>query len=106
MIKTNNLDSWRAFLRHVKTHKFVFSPLEPRSNLLFSKITWLFHFIMKTLYTLTKFGNDWLIFVDTRVLKRKLWMDRRRTEGQTLDGRTDGHQRTVSDHKSSLSTPC
>ena len=67
----NNLDSWRAFLRHVKMHKFVFGlwalppwtpyqglaldprglggPLDPRLNLLFSKMTLLFHFIMKTL---------------------------------------------------------
>ena len=32
------------------------------------------------IYILTKFGADWLIFVDVRVLTRKLWMD----------GRTDG----------------
>ena len=31
-------------------------------------------------YILTKFGADWLIFVDARVLTRKLY----------LDGRTDG----------------
>ena len=44
------------------------------------------------IYILTKFGADRLIFVDDRVLTRKLW--------------TDGHRRTVSDHNSSLSTPC
>ena len=49
------------------------------------------------IYILTKFGDDWLIFVDTRVLTSKLWTDGRRT---------DGHRRTVSDHNSSLSTPC
>ena len=43
------------------------------------------------LYILTKFGYDWLIFVDARMLTSKLW--------------TDG-RRTVSDHNSSLSTPC
>ena len=43
---------------------------------------------------LTKFGADWLIFVDARVLTRKLW----------TDGWTDGQ--TKSDHNSSLSTPC
>ena len=32
-------------------------------------------------YILTNFGDDWLIFVDARVLTRKLW--------------TDGHRRTV-----------
>ena len=49
------------------------------------------------IFTLTKFGADWLIVVDARVLRRKLWMDGRQT---------DGHRRTVSDHNSSLSTPC
>ena len=49
------------------------------------------------IYTFTKFGADWLIFVDARVLTRKLWMD---------VGRTDGHRRTVSDHNSSQSTLC
>ena len=71
----NNLDSWRAFLRHVKMHKFVFvrggfapldplpglrpgptgglgGPLDSRPNLLFSKMTLLFHFIMKNLHLL------------------------------------------------------
>ena len=53
------------------------------------------------IYILTKFGDDWLIFVDARVLTSKLWTDVR------PDGRrTDGQQRTVSDHNSSLSTPC
>ena len=32
------------------------------------------------IYILTKFGDDWLIFVDARVLTSKLW----------TDGRTDG----------------
>ena len=27
------------------------------------------------IYILTKFGDDWLIFVDATVLKSKLWMD-------------------------------
>ena len=48
------------------------------------------------IYILTKFGDTWLIFVDARVLTSKLWMD----------GQTDGRRRTVSDHNSSLSTPC
>ena len=47
------------------------------------------------IYILTKFGADWVIFVDVRVLTRKLW----------TDGQPDG-RRTVSDHNSSLSTPC
>ena len=52
------------------------------------------------IYILTKFGADWLIFADARVLTRKLWKD-----GQTSDGRTDEQRRMVSDHNSSLSTP-
>ena len=44
------------------------------------------------IYTLTKFGADLQIFVDARVLTRKLW--------------TDGHQQMVSNHNSLLSTPC
>ena len=44
------------------------------------------------IYILTKFGADWLIFVDARELTRKLWTDR--------------HRHTVSDHDNSLSTPC
>ena len=48
------------------------------------------------LYILTKFGADWLIFVDARVLTRKLW----------TDGQLDGHRRTVSDHTGSLSNAC
>ena len=44
------------------------------------------------IYILSTFGDDWLIFVDARVLTSKLWMD--------------GHRLTVSDHNSSLSTPC
>ena len=34
---------------------------------------------LMVIYILTKFGADWLIFVDARVLTRKLWMDGRRT---------------------------
>ena len=49
------------------------------------------------IYILTKFGANWLIFVDARVFTRKLW-----TDGRT----SDGHRRTVSDHNSSLRTPC
>ena len=48
------------------------------------------------IYILTKFGANWLIFVDARVLTSKLWMD----------GQRDGRRRTVSDHNSSLSTLC
>ena len=29
------------------------------------------------IYILTKFGDDWLIFVDARLLTSKLWMDGR-----------------------------
>ena len=36
------------------------------------------------IYILTKFGANWLIFVDAKVLTRKLW-----TDGQ-MDGHTDG----------------
>ena len=39
---------------------------------------------LMVIYILTKFGIDWLIFVDARVLIRKLWLD-----GETLDGRAD-----------------
>ena len=39
------------------------------------------------IYILTKFGDDWLIFVDARVLTSKLWTDGHRTDGWTL---TDG----------------
>ena len=46
---------------------------------------------LMVIYILTKFGADWLIFADARVLTRKLW--------------TDGHW-TLSDHNSSLSTLC
>ena len=34
------------------------------------------------IYILTKFGDDWLIFVDARVLTGKLWTDRCRTDRQ------------------------
>ena len=44
------------------------------------------------IYILTKLGADMLIFVNAKVLTRNVW--------------TDGHRRTVSDHNSSLSTPC
>ena len=40
------------------------------------------------IYILTKFGADWLIFVEACINK------------------TDGHRWTVSDHNSSLSTLC
>ena len=30
---------------------------------------------LMVIYILTKFGADWLIFVDARVLTRKLWSD-------------------------------
>ena len=53
------------------------------------------------IYILTKFGDDWLILVDARVLTSKLWTDGRRTDGQP-----EGQRWTVSDHNSSLSTPC
>ena len=54
---------------------------------------------LMVIYILIKFGDDRLICIDARVLTRKLWMN-----GRTSDERTDGHQRTVSDHNSSLST--
>ena len=38
---------------------------------------------LMVIYILTKFGADWLIFVDARVLTGKLWMD-----GWTSDRRT------------------
>ena len=34
------------------------------------------------IYILTKFGADWLIFVDARVLTIKLWTDERTTDGE------------------------
>ena len=30
---------------------------------------------LMVIYTLSKFGADWLIFVDARVFTRKLWTD-------------------------------
>ena len=33
---------------------------------------------LMVIYILTKFGADWLIFVDARVLTRKLWTDGQR----------------------------
>ena len=39
------------------------------------------------IYILTKFGDDWLIFVDARMLTSKLWTDGRRMDGWTP---TDG----------------
>ena len=36
------------------------------------------------IYTMTKFGADGLIFVDARVLTRKLWTDEQTHVGQTL----------------------
>ena len=47
------------------------------------------------IYILTKFGADCLIFVDARVLTRKLW-----NNGRTSDRWTE------SDHNSSPSTEC
>ena len=58
------------------------------------------------IYTLTKFGAYWLIFVDAGVLTRKLWTDGCWTDRRRTDGWTDRHRQTVSDHNSSLSTPC
>ena len=49
------------------------------------------------IYILTKFGADWLIFVDARLLTRKLWTD---------VGWMVRHPERVSDHNSSLSTLC
>ena len=40
------------------------------------------------IYILTKFGADWLIFVDASV------------NNKIVDGQTDGHQQTVNDHNS------
>ena len=41
------------------------------------------------IFILTKFGADWLIFVDVRVLKNKEIVDGQGNCGRT-DGRTDG----------------
>ena len=38
---------------------------------------------LMVMYTLTKFGADWLIFVDARMLTRKLWTDRWMHVGRT-----------------------
>ena len=47
-----------------------------------SSITELIRDLM-VIYILTKFGTDWLIFVDARVSTRKLWMDGRTpTDGE------------------------
>ena len=35
--------------------------------------------VLVVIYILTKFGDDWLIFIDARVLRSKLW-----TDGRTL----------------------
>ena len=40
------------------------------------------------IYILTKFGDDWLIFVDARVLPSKLWTDGR-PDGRWTVGQTD-----------------
>ena len=40
---------------------------------------------LMVIYIVTKFGADWLIFVDARVLTRKLWTDGRWKDGQTDD---------------------
>ena len=71
----NSLDSWRGFLRHVKTQEFIFGRGEappwtpyqgfaldpqgadPRPNMLFSKTTLLYHFIMKNLHISGCHGN-------------------------------------------------
>ena len=47
----------------------------------------------------------WLVntSVDARVLTSKLWTDGHQTDGHR---QTDWHRQTVSDHNSSLSTPC
>ena len=42
------------------------------------------------IYIWTKFDADWIIFVDARVLTRKLW-----TDGRTDIRQMDGHGRTV-----------
>ena len=42
---------------------------------------------LMVIYILTKFGADWSIFVDARVLTRKLWVDRRMSDRRTT---TDG----------------
>ena len=39
---------------------------------------------LEVIYTLTKFGDDWLIFVDARVLTRKLWTDRQMSDGRLV----------------------
>ena len=42
---------------------------------------------LMVIYILTKSDLDWLIFVDARVLRRKLWMDvRQRARRTTTDG--------------------
>ena len=61
----------------------------PSSNMINSTIKLIRALVV--IYILTKFGDDWLIFVDARVLTSKLW--------------TDGHRQTLLDHNSSLSTP-
>ena len=49
---------------------------------------------LTVIYTLTKFGADWSIFVDARALTRKLWMDGQ-TDGHQTDGRTDNNGQRV-----------
>ena len=44
------------------------------------------------IYILTKFGDDWLIFVNARVLTSKLWTDGR-MDGHQTDGQTDNDRR-------------
>ena len=46
------------------------------------------------IYILTKFGDDWLIFVDARVLTSKLWTDGRMSDGRTAR-RTDSDGQKV-----------
>ena len=65
------------------------------SSGLISSITKLIRALV-VIYILTKFGDDWLIFVDARVLTSILWKDRQtdgRTARRTLDGRADNDGR-------------
>ena len=43
--------------------------------------------VLVVIYILTKFGNDWLMFVDARVLTSKLWMDGWMDGQKDTDGR-------------------
>ena len=73
-----------ATVNKVKYGKFSNSRADNSdSSLLISSIIELIRDLM-VIYILTKFGADWLIFVDARVLTRKLW-----TDGGPDVGRTD-----------------